>query len=224
MTQSPTNSLEITLMDETLWLLPEKAIYWPKHHLCIIADLHIGKLSTFRKAGIGIPQAGEYQNWQNLTHILLNYNIQTCVFLGDLIHSDYNAECKILEEIMSQFPEIHFILTEGNHDIHSRHHLDKISALTILDEYRLAPFALTHIPLPLPLTAEYAGWHNIAGHIHPAVQLRGKGRDRMRLPCYYCTDEQTLLPAFGSFTGSKTIKPRKSDSVYVCTGNKVMAM
>ena len=81
---------------------------------------------------------------------------------------------------------------------------------------------MTHIPLGLPLTDENFGWHNIAGHIHPAVQLVGKGRDRMRLPCFYCTDEQTLLPAFGSFTGSKSIKPNKTDSVYVCTGKKVV--
>jgi len=211
-------------MGETIWLLPEKAVYWPKHKLCIIADLHIGKLSTFRKAGIGIPQAGEYENWQNLTHILLNYAVDTCVFLGDLIHSDYNAECKILEEIMAQFPEIDFVLTEGNHDVHSKYYLERIEALTIVDEYRVVPFVMTHIPLEVPLPDIYAKWHNIAGHIHPAVQLVGKGRDRMRLPCYYCTDEQTLLPAFGSFTGSKTIKPSKSDSVYVCTGRKVMAM
>lgn len=224
MSQSSVDYLEITLMGETLWLLSEKAVYWPKHKLCLIADLHIGKLSTFRKAGIGIPQQGEYENWQNLTHILLNYEVETCVFLGDLIHSDYNAECKILEEIIEQFPEIDFILTEGNHDVHSKYQLEKILALTIVEEYRVTPFLMTHIPLELPLQSDNIGWHNIAGHIHPAVQLVGKGRDRMRLPCFYCTDEQTLLPAFGSFTGSKTIKPNKTDSVYVCTGKKVVAM
>jgi len=217
-----TDFLEITLMDEVLWLLPEKAIYWPKHKICIIADLHIGKLSTFRKAGIGIPQEGEYENWQNLTHILLNYEVEICVFLGDLIHSDYNAECQILEEIIQQFPQVDFILTEGNHDVYSKRELEKIEALRVMDEYRLTPFVLTHIPMELPLAGENIDWHNMAGHIHPAVRLVGKGRDTMRLPCYYCTEEQTLLPAFGSFTGSKNVKPSKSDRVYVCTGRKVV--
>lgn len=222
MSKPSTDFLEINLMDETLWLLPEKAVYWPDRKLCIIADLHIGKLSTFRKAGIGIPQEGEYENWQNLTHILLNYEVEICVFLGDLIHSDYNAECKILEEIIEQFPKVNFILTEGNHDVHSKRHLEKIAALKIMDEYREKPFVMTHIPQEIPLKTDNVGWHNIAGHIHPAVRLVGKGRDSMRLPCYYCTEEQTLLPAFGSFTGSKTVKPNKSDSVYVCTGKKVV--
>ncbi len=210
--------LETTIKDEVVWLLPEKAIYLPRYQVCVIADLHIGKLSTFRKAGIGIPLEGENENWQQLTYLLLNYPIKTCVFLGDLIHSDYNAECNTLEEILVQFPDVKFILTEGNHDVHSKYHLERIDQLVIVAEYVLGPFLFTHIPLESPEVGRY----NVAGHIHPAVRLRGRGRDRMKLPCFFVSSSQMLLPAFGNFTGSKSLNPHKDDRIFACTGNKVI--
>lgn len=203
--------------DQTLILLPEKAIFWTEQAMLIIADLHVGKTLHFRNAGIGIPQETEDINWERLTYLLLNYNVKTCVFLGDLIHSDYNQECETLFTILDQFPDIHFMLTEGNHDIHSIEYL-KDTRIEIKDSIALGPFIFSHIPMKTPHPKLY----NIAGHIHPAVRMQGKARQSLRLPCYYFGAWQGILPAFGSFTGSKTIKPNKEDSIFVIANEKVV--
>ncbi len=202
---------------QTLILLPEKALFWVEECMLIIADLHVGKTLHFRNAGIGIPQETEQVNWEKLTYLLLNYPVKTCVFLGDLIHSDYNQECETLFGILDQFTDIHFVLTEGNHDTHSIEYL-RDTRIEIVDALDIAPFLLTHIPLEEESTNRY----NLSGHVHPAVRLQGKARQYLRLPCFYFGAWQGILPAFGSFTGSKTIKPNKEDSIFVCTNDKVV--
>jgi uncharacterized protein len=66
------------------------------------------------------------------------------------------------------------------------------------------------------------GHYNLAGHIHPGVSLRGKGRQSLTLPCFYFGRHQALLPAFGVFTGLARIKPVKEDKVFVIVEDKIM--
>ena len=60
---------------------------------------------------------------------------------------------------------------------------------------------------------------NICGHVHPAVKLRGLGRQYMKLNCFYISDNQLILPAFGTFTGSHILKPNKTDHVICLTSD-----
>src|SRR5256885_6443915 len=75
------------------------------------------------------------------------------------------------------------------------------------------PFPL---PAPLPISCHYPqeapACHVLAGHVHPAVVLRGPGRDALRLPCFAVHAGFTLLPAFGLFTDMASLPPgdRKS--------------
>ncbi len=189
---------------------------WKEEKMLVIADLHVGKTQHFRNAGIGIPREVSHQNWRNLTTLLLNHDIETCLFLGDLIHSDYNSECETLFQILDQFDSISFVLTEGNHDIYSKQVLSSKNLLMV-DQFIKGPFVFTHIPLE-----DEHELYNFSGHIHPAVRMKGKGRQYLRLPCFHFGHRLGLLPAFGSFTGSKTIHPQESDIVYVCTSQKVI--
>jgi metallophosphoesterase superfamily enzyme len=50
-----TNHIEISFKGETLVLLPERAIWFPKYETLLVSDTHLGKGSHFRKAGIAIP-------------------------------------------------------------------------------------------------------------------------------------------------------------------------
>ncbi len=54
----------------------------------------------------------------------------------------------------------------------------------------------------------------VAGHIHPAVWLHGFGMRSERLPCFYLSENQAVLPAFGAFTGMHAIRPRVGDRVF----------
>jgi len=44
----------------------------------------------------------------------------------------------------------------------------------------------------------------ISGHIHPGVFIKGRGKQRIKLPCFQVTENQLILPAFSLFTGLNT--------------------
>jgi metallophosphoesterase superfamily enzyme len=60
------------------------------------------------------------------------------------------------------------------------------------------------------------------GHIHPAVKLRGKGRQRLKLPCFFFAKDYGVMPSFGDFTGSFALSPTGSDQVYAIAENQVL--
>jgi len=88
--------------------------------------------------------------------------------------------------------------------------------MEVLESQELAPFYLTHIP------DEHKSLYNLAGHIHPAVRLRGKARSYIKLPCFYFDANRCILPSFGTFTGSAVINPKKGDFVYAVLPNRIV--
>jgi metallophosphoesterase superfamily enzyme len=89
--------------------------------------------------------------------------------------------------------------------------------MTCLDEPRLEdPFILRHHP------ERSMSGYTLAGHVHPAVTMRGSGRQKERLPCFFLGEHVALLPAFGSFTGAFTVKPGPRDRVYVVADGEVL--
>ncbi len=82
----------------------------------------------------------------------------------------------------------------------------------------LDPFAFTHKP------KQDSSFYGIAGHLHPAVTLSGKGRLKETLPCFCFGPRAALLPAFGSFTGNQVIRPTFEDRIYVVAGDEVIEM
>lgn len=48
----------------------------------------------------------------------------------------------------------------------------------------------------------------LAGHLHPAVHLGGRGGDRLRRPCFLYFADGLVLPAFGRWTGAWAQWPR----------------
>ena len=203
---------------EQLVLLPEKAILWEKKSILMIADLHLGKVTHFRKAGIGLPKLAESDNLERLAQLLLDYPVDRVLLLGDLFHSDYNEEWDRFKAFLEKFGQIAFTLVKGNHDI-----LDQedylATTLEVVDVLSMAPFTFTHIPLD---AIEGKGKYNIAGHIHPGVYLRGKGLQSMTLPCYHFTARNMVMPAYGTFTGLARIEPGKQDQVYAIASDSVI--
>ena len=44
----------------------------------------------------------------------------------------------------------------------------------------------------------------------------------MKMPCFFQSQNQLILPAFGAFTGLHLLSPKEGDHVYVTTGKEVM--
>lgn len=210
--------ISTTIQGQELILLSEKAIYWKEENMLIISDLHLGKINHFRKAGIPVPSSANQKNIEVLIQLLQEINTERVIFLGDLFHSAYNQEWEVFGQVLEHFPEVSFELVKGNHDILGEHqyvkHKIKVHELYLTRE----PFIFTHEPLEEIPTGYYA----LAGHIHPGVLIKGKGRQRLKLPCFWFGKRQGLLPAFGEFTGLHIITPAEEDEVYLIFEGKVL--
>ena len=211
--------MRVVIKGEEFELWPERAVYWKRINTLLLADLHIGKINHFRKAGIPVPTGANDKNIEVLVGLLQQIKPERVICLGDLFHSHYNPEWEVFGEIVKHFKPISFELVLGNHDVMSDHQYER-KGIRVYEELLLDGFIFTHHPLESIAENQY----NIAGHIHPGVHLRGKGKQAMTLPCFYFGGQQGLLPAFGAFTGLARIYPKKDEQVFVIAEDRIIAV
>lgn len=218
MTSEP---LSFNFLDQTLLLLPEKAIFWEQEKTLIIADIHLGKVGHFRKAGIGIPKQMEQDDLALISDLIHEYKPEKIVFLGDLFHSDMNNDWDWLVMWRSMFRKIDMILVLGNHDILNNKFYTDLD-FELYETLKIGPFLFSHEPLKAKALSENVAYV-ICGHIHPGVTLKGRGRQMLTLPCFHFGTKQAIIPAFGKFTGKVCIKHVRGDKVFAVVKNKVIS-
>ena len=203
------------IANESMQLLAEKAIHLPDHDMLLIADLHFGKVEHFRKNGIAIPAGTSEKDFEKLRKLIEKVKAKNVVFLGDLFHSDFNNSWFEFQRLIKDLKDYNFHLVFGNHDIMDDERYDN---LLVCHQMEIGNLILTHEPMDVIIEDKY----NLCGHIHPGVRLKGKGRQNLRLPCFYFGKHTGILPAFGSFTGLHVIKPLAEDQVFVVNGDLVV--
>lgn len=215
------NARAFNLEHQRLWLLPQKAIYWQTKKTLLIADLHIGKAGHFRKNGIPVPHQIAKSNLEKLGSLVNNISPEHLIILGDLFHSNLNKEWNQFVRWRKKYQQLEMSLVIGNHDILSseKYHSGIINLFKKLSH---APFTIIHD------ISEYSDLKEsnnyiLSGHIHPAVQLKGQGRQAMKLPCYYFGQKYGVLPAFGEFTGTHAIEPTTNDDIFIITDSKIIS-
>jgi uncharacterized protein len=209
--------MEIEIFGELMVMFPQKALFWKTQRTLLLADLHLGKINHFRKSGIAVPSKANDHNLELFMEIVGLTKPERIICLGDLFHSHYNPEWEVFGEVVKHFSAISFELVLGNHDIMSERQYER-KGIKVYDDMKVGPFLFTHHPLDIIPEDIY----NMAGHIHPGVHLRGKGRQSITLPCFYFGARQAFLPAFGKFTGLALVAPKKEDKIFVVADNKVM--
>jgi len=190
------------------------ALYWVEKQMLLISDAHLGKVSHFRKHGAAIPDGIMHKNFDKLDSVVHHFNPALICFLGDLFHSTLNNEWHLFHDWVARTP-VPMVLVAGNHDIISPKKYKDIN-ITIVSEWVHDSFLLTHHP------EERDGLFTLSGHIHPAVLLGGMGRQFLKLPCFFRSPNQMILPAFGEFTGTYVMEPREGDIIYVITKDDVV--
>ena len=211
--------MKAVIAGEEFNLLPQKAMVWPRLETLLLADLHLGKVNHFRRYGIPVPSKANDHNLEIIVDLLQATRPRRVICLGDLFHSHYNTEWEVFGELVSHFRAISFELVLGNHDIMSERQYER-KGIQIHEQLQIDRMLLTHHPQE----QIEAGCYNLAGHIHPGVSLRGKGRQSLMLPCFYFGKNQGLLPAFGMFTGLARITPRKEEKVFAILDDKVLEL
>jgi uncharacterized protein len=213
------NDTVIELMGEPCILMPEGALYLPQRAMLLVADTHWGKKATFRARAIPIPEGSLLDDVARLSRALIRSGARRLVVLGDLLHARAGRGEHTLDLISgwrAGHPELEMILVRGNHD-RSAGDPPAEWRMQVVDEPLVAPpFLLQHTPF------ESEPGYVIAGHLHPGVELSGRGGQRLKLPCFWFGPEIAVLPAFGSFTGLYSVQPRIGDRVYVLAEGRVI--
>ena len=192
------------------------ALYSAAHNCVLIADVHLGKVSHFRKHGAAVPTGAIQANFDQLNEAIAFFNTNKIYFLGDLFHSHSNKEWDFFARWMDSYqPDTTLVL--GNHDIIPLSRYDNLGIKTC-QVGELENIDLTHIPEEDPQR------FTISGHVHPGVRLRGVGRQSLSLPCFFASGKQLILPAFGSFTGKHILRPKNGDRIYAIADGELMAL
>lgn len=206
--------MKIKIQNESFVLHSSGTVYWEIQDILIISDVHLGKVSHFRKHGIAIPQNAVNENFKRLTNVIEHFCPKKIIFLGDLFHSSKNTEWNLFKDWVNSC-QSELILVAGNHDIIDEKHYTEIG-ISVVQLLEIEDFFFTHHP------SEKENLFNFSGHIHPGITLRGLGNQSLKLPCFYQTINKMILPAFGAFTGKFILKPTENDIIYAIAGNEVI--
>ena len=207
--------LTIELAGEHLTLWPDRAISWPARSAVLVADLHLGKPAAFRSAGVPAPEASTEADLARLDRLMDSSRAERLIILGDLLHAKAGCAAQTMatvgawaQRLASQGRRV--TLVRGNHDISAGDPPAEWGFEIVDAPHTMGPFALAHEPQEFG-----ADLYTLAGHLHPAVMLDCPTGAAMRAPCFWLGPRVGVLPAFGSFTGARAVRPSRHDRVYV---------
>ena len=208
----------VQLAGEELWLLPEKALYWPAQETLLIADVHFGKAAAYRSLGQPVPQGTTWRNIAVIDGLLATLPCRQLIFLGDFLHgpgSHTSATLQALADWRARNAELPMTLIRGNHDKRAGDPPASLNIRVVPEPLLMGPFALRHEPESHPHR------HVLAGHVHPVYRLNGLGRQSLRLACFKLGEDISLLPAFGAFTGGYQVERGDDCRIFVIGDNEI---
>lgn len=232
----PAEGIDRELAGTQVRFLAARGLWWPAEQTLFVADVHLGKAESFRALGVPVPAGATLATLDRLAAIVEACDARRLVILGDLLHAraaQSDAVIGPLAAWMRLRPRLRLSLVRGNHDERAG---DPPAALGIdlMDApHRLGPFCLCHEPADaqagLPQAAADAALphpqgYRLAGHQHPAVRLSGRASRPIRLPCFRVGQAQTVLPAFGEFTGSATVTPQAGETLLAIATDRIFAL
>jgi len=197
--------------------LPNRSLFHPDSNSLFLSDFHIGKADSFQRAGINMPRV-KSQNQINLFFdFIQEKNIKQVFILGDLLHGPTTIETKHFLTLLKPLNHIRFHWILGNHDSRSAHLFGLDIAHFKQEKVSLwNGILLCHEPKKdkdLPF---------ICGHIHPGIRLPLGAKQSIRTACGIVSENQLILPAFGSLTGLNIQTPAPLTNYYIFTANQVL--
>ncbi len=212
--------LEISLAPNLhVTLLPQRALFWAEEATLFAADLHLGKADVFQRSGVPIPATVTTDDLRRLGALLEQTHPRRLVILGDFFHAAGSRSSGVFDALHSwrtTHRVVEVLLVSGNHDIHAGPPPEELEIIACGETLMLGPFHCVHAPQTNPAP------YTLCGHLHPAALLvEPNGARGVRLPCFHVGRQQTILPAFSTFTGSKTVPRRPGERIFVTTGDEV---
>ncbi len=190
------------------------ALYWAKHQMLIISDLHFEKGSYLGQFANPLPHYDTSDTLQRIEQLVADYQPKTVVCLGDSFH-DVAAVSRLDKYLIAGINQLcngveNWVWVLGNHDPEIPQNIcgQRKSSL-YLDN-----ILLVHEP-------EEENCAQIIGHFHPKATHKVTGQ-KLRGKCFLSNEHRLLMPAFGTYTGGlahdhKVIKHvmRQSQPVHI---------
>lgn len=172
------------------------ALYWPAQDTLIVADLHFEKGSSFARFRQHLPPYDTAATLAQLSKIVTYYQPTRVIALGDSVH-DRSAWNRLGERDREALSALchrveDWVWIAGNHDPEPPTGVPGRSAL----EMALDGLIFRHEPGG----AVGEGQAEVAGHLHPAARVIGKGGSARR-PAFASDGARLILPAFGAYAG-----------------------
>jgi uncharacterized protein len=214
-------SQRITIAGIDAELCAERALFLPDARTLIVADVHWGKAAAFRALGVPVPRGTTGAGLTRLSTLLHRTGTAQLIVLGDLLHARSGmvpATRDALERWRDTHATLPITLVRGNHDVSAGDPPASLGIHCVNAPLLHGPFALHHHPV------DDAAGYVLAGHVHPVAQLRGRGRQKLTLPCFAFGARGGVLPAFGEFTGGAVIDQRDYERTFVIAEDAVMPL
>jgi DNA ligase-associated metallophosphoesterase len=210
-------ALTVELGGEQLVLLPQKAAFWPRERMLVIADIHFGKAAAFRSFGIPVPKGTTTENLDALDDLIELTGANHILFLGDFLHARAAHAASTQAAMLSwrqRRCELILTLVRGNHDKHAGDPAKQLGIDLVDEPYTVGPYSFCHHPdIDAPA-------YVLAGHVHPVYVLATRS-DALRLPCFIAGPRRMILPSFGAFTGGHALRPEPGERIWVSSGESV---
>jgi len=210
---------DIYIQQEKFTLTNQRALYWERENTLVVSDLHIGKTAHFRKAGIAIPSTILDNDLLRLQLLIDHFKVQTVLVVGDLFHAGKNIEIDHFQNFMLHNKTIGFELIKGNHDRLKDSFYESIGITIFKTHKDVHDFRFVHDEKHCE-TQKFC----VSGHTHPGVSIKGKGKVRIKLPCFEVSEYRLILPAFSEFTGLNTKRTIEASVCYGFTKNSVFEL
>lgn len=191
-----TTSATITLARETLVADRCGALYWPDEATLVVADLHLEKGSSFARFRNHLPPYDTAATLRQLAAMVDAYRPVRLIALGDSVHdrgawerlSDFDRDS--LSDVCHRVED--WVWIAGNHDPEPPVGVPGRSA----QELVIGSLEFRHEPGGDINTRQA----EVAGHLHPAARVIGKGGSARR-PAFAHDGQRLILPAFGAYAG-----------------------
>lgn len=163
----------------------------------VVSDLHLEKGSAYAARGTLIPPYDTAVTLKALDRAIAALRPKRIIALGDSFH-DGGALDRIAPDDLAALAALQagrdWVWIEGNHDGALRGRLPGDHAV----RHEEAGLVFVHEPSPGPVSGE------VCGHLHPAVKVRGPGRN-VRRRAFVTDGRRLVMPAFGALTGGLNV-------------------
>jgi uncharacterized protein len=220
-TQSLAGSLAVSVEGIDLRLLAKRGIFWPEKQTLFIADTHFGKEATFRRHGIAAPRGSTQGTLDTITEMIAECQASRLVLLGDMFHARSAISTDIGESLDAFFTSqvsLRTTVVLGNHDrgmskLIERWPIEIVDSGTSIDA-----ISISHLPQSPSVSTQLL----LCGHLHPAYRFSSRTDSVGKLPCFWLSNRQLVLPAIGEFTGTQVVRPSGSDQTWVIVEDQII--